>query len=323
MPTSESAHRPPAPLELAPLELAPLELEGVYVPIVTAFDRHDEIDFDNCTKVIEHCLGAGVRGLVPAGTTGEYYALTPPERLRVFAHTRDVAAGRATLIAGCNSASTQEVIGYGLAAAELGYDALMLAAPPTSLPSQRELAAHFAAVADAVGLPIVLYNYPARAGVEIGFECLDAVADLPEIVGLKESSGDFSRFLQLRRRYEGRLSVMCGSDDQAVDYFFWGVRSWLAGTGNVLPRQHVAIMDAANRGDHAEARRIFDGILPWVQNMESGSYNAKAKAGLAHQGIDCGKVRQPMLPLLPEVQAELLAVLDGALAVELSTSAAA
>ncbi len=295
-----------------------LDLEGVYVPIVTPFDGDDEIDFGVTEQVIDHCLNAGVRGLVLAGTTGEYYALTPAERLRVFAHARDVAHDRAQLIAGCNAASTKEVIGYGLAAGELGYDALMLAAPPTSLPSQRELAAHYAAVANAVGLPIVLYNYPARAGVEIGFECLDAVADLPEIVAIKESSGDFSRFLQLKNRYAGRVEVMCGSDDQAVDYFFWGVRSWLAGTGNVLPRQHVAVMDAANRGDHDEARRIFAGILPWVQNMESGSYNSKAKAGLAHQGIDCGPVRQPLLGLLPEVTTALLADLDAALAVSLT-----
>ena len=301
-----------------PNDASSLDLEGVYVPIVTPFDGQDEIDFDVSEQVIDHCLNAGVRGLVLAGTTGEYYALTPAERLHVFSHARDVAQDRAQLIAGCNAASTKEVIGYGLAAGELGYDALMLAAPPTSLPTQRELAAHYAAVANAVGLPIILYNYPARAGVEIGFDCLDAIADLPEIVAIKESSGDFSRFLQLKARYAGRLEVMCGSDDQAVDYFFWGVRSWLAGTGNVLPRQHVAVIDAANRGDHDEARRIFAGILPWVQNMESGSYNAKAKAGLAHQGIDCGPVRQPMLALLPEIQAALLADLDDALAVSLT-----
>ena len=301
----------------------PLTLEGVYVPIVTPFDADDRLDLDTYAKVIDFCLDAGVRGLVPCGTTGEYYACTHDERVRLLTHCRDVAQGRAQLVAGCNAGSTREVIEFGLTARDLGYDALMLAAPPTSLPTQRELAAHFAAIASGVGLPIVLYNYPARAGVEIGFDCLDVVADLAEIVGLKESSGDFSRFLQLRRRYQDRVTIMCGSDDQAVDYFFWGVRSWLAGTGNVLPEHHVACMDAANRGDHAEARRIFDGILPWVQCMEAGSYNAKAKAGLAHRGIDCGPVRQPMLPLEPATYAELIGVLDDAFAVALPVVATA
>ena len=116
---------------------------------------------------------------------------------------------------------------------------------------------------------------------------------------------------------------MCGSDDQAVDYFSWGVRSWLAGTANVLPRQHVAVIDAALRGDHALAHRLFEVMLPWVQDMESGGYNQKAKLGLAHVGIDCGDVRQPLLPLDPATAAENLRLLDEALAVPLPERAAA
>jgi 4-hydroxy-tetrahydrodipicolinate synthase len=294
-----------------------MQLEGVYAPIVTPFDEADGLDLDAYGQVIEHCLANGVRGLVVAGTTGEYYALAVEERLRLFEHARDAAGGRAQLLAGANAASTREVIRYGEAARELGYDALMLAAPATSLPTQRELAAHYETVAQAVGLPVVLYNYPARAGVEIGLDCLDRIADLPGVVAIKESSGDFSRFLRLRRRYAGRIEVMCGSDDQAVDYFAWGVRSWLAGTANVLPRQHVEVVEAANRGDLAEAFRIFEGILPFVQLMEEGSYNQKAKLGLAHQGIEVGRVRQPLLPLDDESAAAFLRVVDEALAVPL------
>src|SRR5262249_37661177 len=172
------------------------------------------------------------------------------------------------------------------------------------------------AVADAVGLPIVLYNFPARAGVEIGIECLDALADRPEIVAIKESSGDFSRFLQLRARYANRIEIICGSDDQAVDYFGWGVRSWLARTSNVLPQQHVAVVDAANRGHLAQAPRVFEAPRPWSQNMEQGSYNQKAKLGLAQLGIPCGDVRRPLLPLAAEDAAEVLDALDAARAAQ-------
>jgi 4-hydroxy-tetrahydrodipicolinate synthase len=291
-------------------------LEGVYTPVVTPFDDEGEIDLETLTRVIEHQLQSGIRGIVSCGTTGEYYACTFDERVALMTHTRDIAQG-AHLLAGCNAGSTREVIRLGLAARDLGYDALLLSAPHTSLPSQAELGAHYASVAAAVGLPIVLYNYPARAGVEIGFDALDAIADVPEIVAIKESSGDFSRFLTLRRRYEGRIEVMCGSDDQAVDYFSWGVRSWLAGTANVLPLQHVVVLEAALRGDHALAHRLFEGMLPWVQDMESGSYNQKAKLGLAHLGIACGDVRQPLLPLDASTAAENLRALDQALAVEL------
>lgn len=290
-----------------------LQLEGVYVPVVTPFDANEGLDLSTLTKVVDFCLDAGVRGVVSCGTTGEYYAMSTDERKSVMAHTSEVVGSRAHLVAGCNAGSTREAIQLAEAAVEMGYDAIMLAAPPTSLPTQRELAAHYTAVAGAIDKPVVLYNYPARAGVEIGFECLDAVADHANIIAIKESSGDFSRFLQLQRRYGDRLQIMCGSDDQAADYFSWGVRSWLAGTANVLPRHHVVIMDTANSGNHAEAHTQFAAILPWIQNMESGSYNAKAKLGLAHQGFDCGPVRAPLLALPDDVAKGLLTVLDEAL----------
>jgi 4-hydroxy-tetrahydrodipicolinate synthase len=300
--------------------MAELQLEGVYVPVVTPFDADEGLDLSTLTKVVDFCLDAGVAGIVSCGTTGEYYAMSAEERVDVMAHTREVTGNRAKLVAGCNSGSTRESIRLAEAAVAMGYDAIMLAAPHTSLPSQRELAAHYTAIADAVDKPVVLYNYPARAGVEIGYDCLDVVADHPNIIAIKESSGDFSRFLQLQRRYTGRLQIMCGSDDQAADYFAWGVRSWLAGTANVLPRHHVIVMNTANAGKYDEARRQFGAILPWVQNMESGSYNAKAKLGLAHQGIDCGPVRAPMRPLPEDVAAALLADLDQALSAPFAKS---
>ncbi len=305
---------------MSDLKLADLKLEGVYVPVVTPFDADEGLDLSTLTKVIDFCLDGGVRGLVSCGTTGEYYAMSSDERKQVMAHTGEVVGSRAQLIAGCNAGSTREAVHLAQAAIGMGYDAIMLAAPPTSLPTQRELAAHYRVVADAVDKPVILYNYPARAGVEIGFECLDTIADHPNIVAIKESSGDFSRFLHLQRRYSGRLEIMCGSDDQAADYFAWGVRSWLAGTANVLPHHHTVIMNTANDGKVGEAMCQFAAILPWIQNMESGSYNAKAKLGLAHQGIDCGPVRAPLLALPDDVAAELLGVLDQALAAPFAKS---
>jgi len=290
-----------------------LELEGVYVPVVTPFDGDGDVHSTTLTAVIERSLDAGVRGIVSCGTTGEYYALNEAERIDVMRHTHEVAAGRAQLVAGCNAGSTRMAIELAYLARDIGYDALLLPAPPTSLPQARELVAHFSAIAEAAELPTILYNYPARSGVEIGFECLDRVADHPLIVGIKESSGDFSRFLAMRDRYAGRITIMCGSDDQAADYFFWGVRSWLAGTANVLPRQHVEILNAANSGDLAGVRKQFEQILPWVQHMEAGSYNQKVKLGLRHLGLDCGEVRQPLLPLTEDDAATLIEVLDGVL----------
>ena len=291
-----------------------MDIEGVYVPVATPFNDDESVNEAGYKELIEFQLQAGVRGVVVAGTTGEYYALSTDERAAQFVLARDLVAGRAQLIAGCNAGATRDAIGFATLARELGYDAVMLAGPPTSLPNQRELAAHVRAVANEGGLPVVLYNYPARAGIEFGFEALDALADLPEVIAIKESSGDFSRFLALKHRYEGRITVMCGSDDQCFDYMAWGVRSWLAGTANVLPAQHVTFTNTMLSGNTDLARRQYAALLPWIQHMESGSYNQKVKAGLLHLGLDCGPVRRPLLALTADAQTELLAILDTAIA---------
>jgi 4-hydroxy-tetrahydrodipicolinate synthase len=300
-----------------------MQIEGVYVPFATPFHDNGDMDLSRLGLILEHVLDAGCHGLVAAGTNGEYYAMTHDERLAVFQAAYDISAGRAVMVAGCNAGSTREVVQYAQEAKTIGYDAVMLAAPATSLPRQHELAAHFVRVADDGGLPVILYNYPARAGVEIGFECLDAIADHPGIVAIKESSSDFSRFLAMRRRYAGRIQIMCGSDDQAADYFAWGVRSWLAGTANVLPAHHVAIINAANAGDIATARAAFEAILPWVQHMEEGQYNQKVKLGLAMQGIDLGIVRPPILALLPDDAAVTRGFVTEALAAPLAAAVGA
>ena len=291
-----------------------MHIEGVYTPIITPFLADESVAEAAYVDVIEHQIAAGVAGIVVGGTTGEYYAMTMEERSRQFEFARDIIAGRVQIVAGCNTGATRDVIALAQRAAALGYDAVMLSAPPTSLPSQAQLAAHVEACADDGGLPVILYNYPARAGVEFGFESLDALADHPGIVAIKESSGDFSRFLALNDRYRGRIEVMCGSDDQAFDYMAWGVRSWLSGPANVLPRQCVVFTDAMVAGDIALGRCQFAALLPFVQYLESGQFNAKVKAGMSHLGIAAGTVRRPMTPLAADESASYAELLDSVIA---------
>jgi 4-hydroxy-tetrahydrodipicolinate synthase len=275
----------------------PFFLDGVYPAAITPFNEDNELDEGALERLIEHCIAGGVAGLVIAGTTGEYYALREQERVKLFSaayrHTRE----RISLIAGCNAGSTREVVDLALRAREIGYDAILLSVPHTSLPSQPELAAHFMTVAREVGLPIVLYNFPARAGVDITLETLEQLRDIPEIIAIKEASGDFSRFLTMQRTLGDDIAVSCGSDDQAYDYFTWGAQSWIAGTANVLPREHVEVLAAIRRGDLDAARALHSALLPWIQDMEAGSYNQKAKLGLRIVGIEVGEVRGPLAPL--------------------------
>ena len=235
------------------------------------------------------------------------------------AHRATSRRARRSSSPAATAGSTREVIRLGEAARGLGYDAICSSAPHTSLPSQRELAAHYAAVADAVGMPIVLYNYPARAGVEIGYECLDAIADLPTSSRSRSRAATSRGSCILQRRYAGRIEIMCGCDDQAADYFSWGVRSWLAGTANVLPRHHVVDHRRTRQrgqpraGPSRSSRRSCPGSRTW----RAARTTRRPSSASLTQGIDCGPVRAPLLALTDDVAAEFLGVLDEALAAPL------
>ena len=222
-----------------------MHLTGIYAPIVTPFHADETINYPVLADLIEFLIENGISGLVPGGTTGEVYALSEAERLELFQFVKEQVKGRVTLIAGTNSGATRDVIRYSQAAETIGYDALMVAVPPYSRPTQRELLAHYRAVAQSVSIPITLYNFPWRAGTEVGYDVLDGLLDLPNVIGIKEASGEMSRVYEFRLRYGERYQMICGSDDQALDYFLWGTTAWIGGAASCAPRQHAAVLEAA------------------------------------------------------------------------------
>ncbi|MCX6082779.1 MAG: 4-hydroxy-tetrahydrodipicolinate synthase [Chloroflexi bacterium] len=281
-----------------------MQLKGIYAPIVTPFDSDENINYEVLKQLIDYVLANGVTGLVPGGTTGEVYAFSEAERLEIFRFVKEYAGTRATLIAGTNSGATRDVIRYSEIAAKMGYDGLMLAVPPYSRPNQRELLAHYRAVAQAVEIPIVLYNFPWRAGTEVGYEVLDGLQEYKHVIGIKEASGEMARVYEMRLRYGDRYQIICGSDDQALDYFLWGTQSWIGGAASCAPRQHAAVLAAAQTGDFNQARALMEKLLPMLRNMESGGYTQKVKVGCELLGIPVGNPRRPLLPILDEDRRE-------------------
>jgi hypothetical protein len=144
---------------------------------------------------------------------------------------------------------------------------------------------------------VLPWNFPARVGVNVEFETVAALAKLPNIVGIKESSGNFSQALRMLQAGFRDFEVICGCDDQPVDFFFWGCTSWIAGAGNVFPGEQVALHAAAMAGRWDEARALMRRMYPALQSMESGDYNQKAKAGCLNGTLDAGDVRPPLAPL--------------------------
>lgn len=287
-----------------------MNLQGILVPMVTPFTEDKKLDLPVLEEITEAFISKGVSGLVVCGTTGEYYALTEEERELVLKTVVRIAKGRVTLIAGINDLSTQGALQRAKQAEELGYEGLMLAPPAYSLPSQKGIIAHYEAVANNSSLPIVMYNFPARIGVEIEFETVVHLAKHPNIVGIKESSGDFSRALRLMQTSFVNFEVVCGCDDQPVDFFFWGAKSWISGAANVLPEEQVSLFNATQKEDWSQAREIMIKMYPAIQSMESGDYNQKAKLGCLKGEINVGAVRLPLSDITAAEKQEFLSLLN-------------
>ncbi len=287
-----------------------MNIDGVLVPIVTPFNADSSLNLPALEKLIETFIAQGVAGIVVCGSTGEYYALTAEERAQVLETAARVAKGRITLIAGINSLSPADAIARAKQAQDLGYEGLMLSPAPYSLPQQHEIIAYYKTVAAATPLPIIMYNFPARVGVGMTVETVVELSKVPNIVGVKESSGNFSHALALIQANLDNFQVVAGCDDQAADFLFWGVRSWISGGANIFPGEQAAMLRAAAKEDWKEVRRLMNSMYPVIQAMESGDYNQKAKIGCLRHGIDVGTVRLPLLPLSNEDAQEFKALLD-------------
>lgn len=287
-----------------------MNINGILVPIVTPFDSNGNVDAKTLTTLVETFIDKGVAGIVACGTTGEYYTFSAAERELVLTTIANAAKGKVTLIAGINSLSTDHSIELATQAKTLGYDGLMLSATPYSLPEQDGIIAHFEKVADASELPIIMYNFPARVGVSIEFDTVAHLAKHPNIIGVKESSGDFSHALHMLQANFDNFDVVCGCDDQPVDFFFWGAKSWIAGAANVFPEEQVALFNATQQGDWDKAKQIMSDIYPAIHSMESGNYNQKAKAGCLKGSVDVGSVRVPLTDMPADEKSEFLALLS-------------
>lgn len=282
-----------------------MQLKGIIPALVTPFNEKGDIDFKTLEKLLEFQLARGVHGFVPLGSTGEYYAMSDAERRDVLRCVKEVVGDRALLIAGTNSGSTRDVIAHTEAAKKLGYDAVLLAPPYYALPTQEELIAHYQAVLDAVDVEIVLYNYPPRVGVEVGFETLDAFADNPRVIGIKESSGNLLRAIEINKRYGDKYQLSCGSDDQALDFFMWGATSWICGPANFLIDRVISFYNKFHAGDVAGAQNEMRKMFPVMASLESGKFVQKVKYGCELIGFPVGDTRRPLLPLSDAEKREL------------------
>jgi 4-hydroxy-tetrahydrodipicolinate synthase len=286
-------------------------LEGVYTALITPFTETGDLDTEALTALVRHVVDGGGEGVVPLGTTGEGYAVDPDERTEALRAVREAADESTGLVAGATASSTRETIRNAALAAELGYDAIMVAPPPYALPNGEELVSHYRAVAREAGLPVVLYDFPIRTGVSIDWRVLDALVDEPGIVAIKEASGDLLRAVELRNRYGDRYELVCGADPLILDFVMWGARSWIAGGAGFLPREHSRILDLAVSGEQTAAREALEELLPMLLSMEHGSYSQKVRVAIEAYGLPAGYPRAPLQRLPASEAAEFAAMVTG------------
>jgi 4-hydroxy-tetrahydrodipicolinate synthase len=272
------------------------KLHGVLVALVTPMKANEDLDFDTLAKQVEALIAAGVHGLIPLGSTGEFYALSAQERHDVLKATLAAAGGRVPVVAGANAGSTRDVIAFSREAEQLGCDGVMLAPPYYSLPQPDELRAHIKAVNDAIGLPIMLYNYPGRTGVDMTPEFIEKLAGLPRVRYVKESTGEIGRISTLLRRCGDRLGVFCGGDTVAFESLALGALGWVGGVANVVPCSHVQLYHLmVERRDFAAARKLYFQMLPLLNLMEGGGkYTQWVKAACGLMGRPVGPPRAPL-----------------------------
>lgn len=272
------------------------KLHGVLVALVTPMKADGSIDLNTLARHVETMIAAGIHGLVPLGSTGEFYALTVEERRAVLKTTLEIARGRVPVVPGTNAGSTREVVALSREAEELGCDGVMLAAPYYSLPRPAELRAHIKAVNDAIGIPIMLYNYPGRTGVDMTPEFIEQLLELPRVRYVKESTGEIGRISTLLRRCGDRLGVFCGADTVAFESLALGAVGWVGGVANVVPGSHVELYRLiTEKRDFAAARKLYFQMLPLLSLMENGGkYTQWVKGACGLMGRPVGAPRAPL-----------------------------
>lgn len=288
-----------------------MKLKGILPALITPFNDAGAVDHDILTDILEYQLKAGVSGFVPLGSTGEYYALTNEERRQVLKTVKTVVGDRGTLIAGANGSCTREVLEQVKQTVDAGYNNLLIAPPYYALPSQDELIGHYKAILDEFSdINLVLYNYPVRTNVEVGYSVLDAFKDHPRVIGIKESSGSVLRAVEIGNTYKDNYQLSCGSDDVAFDFFMWGASSWICGPANCFPDQITDFYRKFSSGDLAGAQNVMRSLFPVMASMEEGKFIQKVKYGCELAGFRAGNARMPLQPLTAEEKADFRKIFE-------------
>jgi len=283
---------------------------GVGTALVTPFTKNGDLDESAVRRLGRRQIDGGVHFLAPCGTTGENPTLTDDERFRIVEILVDEAKGRVPILAGAGGYDTREVIHLAREMERRGAAGLLSVTPYYNKPTQEGLYQHFRAIAESTPLPIVVYNVPGRTGVNVEVATLVRLAEIPNIVAVKEASGNVTQMCEVARAVPPDFIVLSGDDALTLPLMAVGGHGIISVASNEIPREMAQMVEAAERNDFAAARKIHARILPLMQINFVESNPIPVKAAMAAMGLLEERYRLPMVSPRPASKDKILAVLN-------------
>jgi len=286
------------------------QFTGVGTALVTPFTKSGDLDVAAVRRLGRRQIDAGINFLVPCGTTGENPTLSDAERIRTVEILVDEANGKVPVLAGAGGYDTREVMHLAAAMKNAGASGLLSVTPYYNKPTQEGLFLHYRALAESTDLPIVVYNVPGRAGVNVEPSTLARLAVFPNIVGVKEASGNITQMCEVCRVVPSDFIVLSGDDAITLPLMAIGGKGVISVASNEIPADMVAMVSAAARGDFAAARAVHNRILPLMQINFVESNPVPVKAAMAAMGLLEEEYRLPMCPPTPGSREKIVQVLN-------------
>ena len=265
------------------------------------------IDYESLGRFIDFQIGSGINALVANGTTGENATIEPEDQTALIRYTVERAAGRVPVIAGTGTNNTAHVIENTKRACQTGADAVLVVTPYYNKATQSGLIAHFTAVADVSTLPVILYNVPGRTGCNLLPKTVATLAEHPNIVALKEASGNMAQFMEIMQLCGDKLDIYSGEDALTVPMMSIGCKGAISVLSNVVPAKAVAMTDAALAGNYEEAARLQLQMLPLINALFSQVNPIPAKAAVSAMGYGADILRMPLTPMEEPFRSKLYA----------------
>ena len=279
---------------------------GMATAIVTPMTENG-IDYEALGRFIEFQIENGIDGIVVMGTTGENATIEPEDQAAVIRYTVEKVAKRVPVIAGTGTNNTEHVLHNTREACKAGADAVLVVTPYYNKATQNGLIRHFTMIADASTVPVILYNVPGRTGCNLLPKSVAILAEHPNIVGIKEATGNMAQMVEIRHLCGDKIDVYSGEDALTVAMMAMGGKGTISVLSNVAPKEAVAMTDACKRGDYAAAAQMQCDLLPLINALFSEVNPIPAKAGVSALGFGEEHLRMPLTPMEDGTRAKLYA----------------